>query len=171
MIDSRQTTKDPTHEESCDTPTRKYFRFRLWHTFVIVAVAAWVVQNYRICGSTPAVVQIKTMKVTYDEQWKKHWAILQCEFIKPEFDPTAKLKQTFRCFFAVEETFDFGDKYSVGDELRFRFQLYDFGPLEKSDPRIRVLDKCFAIKVMPTEYEGNLFVLVSELETKDEDQQ
>lgn len=145
-------------------PSRSIFRFRLWHTFVILAIAAWVIQSIPICGSTPATVQIETMKVTYDDQWRKHWAILECRFIKPKFDPESPLKQKFRCFFAVDESFDFGDQYKIGDKLSFRFQLYDFGPIKKSDPRVRVLDRFFGLKVLPQEYEGSLFVLRSKVE-------
>ena len=157
-----------TRNESSVAPPRSIFRFRLWHTFVIIAVAAWGIQSFPICGSTPAVVRIETMKVSYDEIWKKHWAILECKFIKPAFDPGSPVKETFCCCFAVGESFDFGNDYVVGDTLSFRYQRYDFGPLKENDPRVRVLDKFFGLRVLPREYAGSLFVLVSEIDA-DED--
>jgi hypothetical protein len=146
---------------------RSIFSFRLWHVFVLFFVAAWIIQSVPICGSTPAVVEITAMQINHDEQWNRYWATLDCKFIRPKFGPKSAVKQTFSSFFAVNKDFSFGDNYKVGDQLRFRFQEFDFGPVEKSDPREIILRNFFGLEVLPREYPGSLYVLSTEIDQRD----
>lgn len=113
-----------------------------------------------ICGSTPTKVEIERIDIVHDKNWDKRWALLDCRFLAPGFLANSD-RNSFQCFFAVDESFSFGSQYTVGDRLNFRFQRYDFGPVKKNDPRLIVLKKFFGIETMPSQY-GELLVLVSE---------
>ena len=113
----------------------------------------------------PAAVEIERIEVVHDKHWDKRWAILKCRFIEPHTIAKSE-RNTFECFFAVNESFSFGDRYTIGSNLHFRFQSYDFGPVKKRDPRLLVLKKFFGIEVLPTEYGSDLFVLVSESDVR-----
>lgn len=128
--------------------------FRLWHLFVLVAVAAWFIPEITICGNCQAELEIEVMQVHLDEQWGKRWACLDCRFIKPKH----KANESMRCFIEVDEDFSFDQKHQVGDTLRFRYQYKKFGDWEKEDPATIMLGKFFGWDVEPGRFADGLYV-------------
>ena len=130
------------------------FKFRLWHLLVLFALLACLVPKMTVLGNCRAEIVIEEMLISHDEQWDKYWAILACRFISPKFLRDERLD----CFIEVEADFRFGDKYSVGDRLDFRYQFKESLNWDKEDPRQKVVKKMFGINVEPVD--GNPGFLV-----------
>ncbi len=138
------------------------FRFRLWHIFAIIAVAAWYAPNLTIFGNSLAIVEIEKISVSHDDIWEKHWAILDGRFIAPGFLKRKKLQ----CFIEVDSDFRFSDEYEVGDCLKFRYQHKEFGSWAKEDPRQIIVREFFGFRVVPMQYDSGLLIRVGQTEKK-----
>ena len=134
---------------------RGAIKFRLWYLFVLVAIAAVVIQQSRILGTNRAVLKIEDLQLNVDEQWGKHWATFDCRFLAPSHLEGEPL----HCFIEVDKDFTFG-KYKAGDELKFRYQYEDFMEMKAQDPRQLVLKKFFGLEAVPSKYEDGLYIRV-----------
>ena len=137
-------------------------RIRIWHLFVLIAAAAWYAPRMTILGNCPADVVIEKMTINHDENWGKYWATFDSRFVGPGFLEDERLD----CFIEVPESFSFGDKYKVGDHLKFRYQYKDFGSWVQEDPRQKVIKKFFGIQVVGSDGDPGLMYHVGKIEPK-----
>ena len=141
------------------TSKKSPFRFRIWHLFVLMAVVAVIASRITILGNCLADIVIEKMAIDHDENWGKYWATFDCRFVRPNFLKDERLD----CFIEVPESFSFGDNYSVGDHLKFRYQYSDFRSWKREDPRQKVIKEFFGINVIPSEGDPGLMYHVGEI--------
>ena len=127
-----------------------------------MAVVAWFAPRMTIFGNCPADIVIEKMTINHDENWGKYWATFDCRFVGPNFLKDQRLD----CFIEVPESFSFGDKYSVGDHLKFRYQYSDFRSWKEEDPRQKVIKEFFGINVIASEGDPGLMFHVGEIESE-----
>ena len=130
-------------------------KIRLWHLFVLVAIAAVTIPQLKIMGVSRAVLEIEDLQLNLDEQWGKRWATFDCRFVEPR----ELAGQPLHCFIEVDHDFTFG-KHKVGDKLNFRYQSDEFMDKKAQDPRRLVLKKFFGLEAIPSKYEDGLYIRV-----------
>jgi len=153
--------KNESQNNDPKNPRRRWLpRLRIWHLFIVIALAAWYAPRMTILGNCPADIVIEKMAINHDENWGKYWATFDSRFVGPGFLEDERLD----CFIEVPESFTFGDKYKIGDHLRFRYQYRDVGSWKKEDPRQKVIKKFFGINVMGSDDDPGLMYHVGELD-------
>lgn len=131
------------------------FKLRIWHLFVVIALAAYYAPKIGIFGNYQAVLEVEDLQINLDEQWGKRWATFDCTFERPQHRKGERL----HCFIEVDDKFDFGH-HKIGDQLIFRYQEKEFWNFEQQDPRQLVLKKFFGLEVLPSKYEDGLYIRV-----------
>ena len=130
-------------------------RLRLWHLFLLVALAALIIPQMKILGTNRAVMEIEDLQLNLDEQWGKRWATFDCRF----HEPSHLTGEPLHCFIEVGPDFTFG-KHKVGDKLNFRYQEEEFSGKNAQDPRQLVLKKFFGLNAVPSKFEDGLYIRV-----------
>ena len=143
------------HQSSQQLRRGRLLSFKIWHLLLLILLAAFGAYYVSIVGTESALFVIKKASVSYDEQWNKSWATLDCIIKKPDH----LAGERYECFIEVEDKFTFGE-YNEGDELRFRFQHKQFFGKPIADPRILVMSEFFGLKVLPSKYSDGIYIVV-----------
>lgn len=109
-------------------------------------------------GNCRAYVVIKDMSVIHDQEWGKSWAVLECEYLQPKMLKGEKI----RAFIDIDQDFVFGDKYSIGDRIDFRYQYRDYGEWTAQDPGLIILREVFGFDAEPNKHEDGLYIIRSD---------